>query len=137
MSYAGDMTPQEAWAALEQHPEAVLVDCRTAAEWAFVGVPDVSALGKQAVLIEWVSFPSMAPNPRFVEALREAGVDDDAEVLFLCRSGHRSIGAAEAATAAGIEKAYNILDGFEGGLDAQGHRGAAGWRAEGLPWRQQ
>ena len=34
-------------------------------------------------------------------------------MIFLCRSGNRSIGAAEAATEAGIAPSYNVLDGFE------------------------
>lgn len=137
VSYAGDVSPAQAWAALQENPEAVLVDCRTQAEWAFVGVPDVSSLGKTAVFAEWVGYPEGAQNSRFVEQLREAGIADDAPVYFLCRSGARSIGSAEAATAAGFGQAYNILDGFEGALDADGHRGSEGWRAEGLPWRQQ
>jgi rhodanese-related sulfurtransferase len=58
-------------------------------------------------------------------------------VVFLCRSGNRSIGAAEVATEAGIAPSYNLLDGFEGHLDAHGHRGETGWRAVGLPWKQQ
>lgn len=137
MSYAGDVTPQEAWERLQNNPKAVLVDCRTEAEWSFVGVPDLSGIGKQAVLIEWIGFPGGTPNTRFVEQLRAAGVADDAELLLLCRSGARSISAAEAATADGIAGAYNILDGFEGALDDVGHRGSTGWRAVGLPWRQQ
>ncbi|GAC59006.1 hypothetical protein GOHSU_67_00080 [Gordonia hirsuta DSM 44140 = NBRC 16056] len=137
MGYTGDVTPRQAWEALREDPKAVLVDCRTSAEWSFVGVPDVSTLGKETVFVEWVGFPGGLPNTRFVEQLREAGIGDEAAVYFLCRSGARSIGSAEAATAAGITEAYNILDGFEGALDAQGHRGSTGWRAEGLPWRQQ
>ena len=57
-------------------------------------------------------------------------------MIFLCRSGARSISAAEAATAAGIAPSYNVLEGFEGQLDETGHRGVTGWRAEGLPWKQ-
>ncbi|MFT3716128.1 MAG: rhodanese-like domain-containing protein [Gordonia sp. (in: high G+C Gram-positive bacteria)] len=136
MSYAGDVTPKQAWETLSDDPKAVLVDCRTRAEWNYVGVPDVSSLGKQTVFIEWIDFPNGALNPRFVDELRAAGVDDDSRVYFICRSGQRSIGAAEAATAAGVAEAYNVLDGFEGGLDADGHRGGTGWRAENLPWRQ-
>ena len=136
MSYAGDLTPQQAWDKLAAESEAVLVDCRTQAEWSYVGVPDVSGLGKRTVFVEWVDFPHGRLNERFVDQLRAAGVADQTPVLFLCRSGHRSIGAAEAATAAGIGQAYNILEGFEGALDADGHRGGAGWRADGLPWRQ-
>lgn len=138
MSYAGDITPEQAWDLLREHPGAVLVDCRTDAEWRFVGVPDTSDLGRTPVLIEWVSV-SGARNDNFVDQLVEAGITggEAREVVFLCRSGQRSIGAAEAATAAGIGPSYNVLDGFEGGIDANGHRGAVGWRAVGLPWRQQ
>ncbi|MFT4043240.1 MAG: rhodanese-like domain-containing protein [Gordonia sp. (in: high G+C Gram-positive bacteria)] len=136
MTYAGDLTPQQAWDKLESDPNAVLVDCRTRAEWSYVGVPDLETLEKETVFIEWVSFPDGRPNEAFVADLRDAGVTDDTEVIFLCRSGQRSIGAAQAATAAGIAKAYNVLDGFEGGLDENGHRGGAGWRALNLPWRQ-
>lgn len=135
MTYAGDITPEQAWEVLRDDPNAVLVDVRTTAEWQFVGVPDPTEIGKQLVLIEWNSFPGGQRNARFVEQLREAGVGEQ-PVLFLCRSGQRSIGAAQAATAAGIGPAYNILDGFEGGLGADGHRGATGWKAAGLPWRQ-
>lgn len=136
VSYAGDLTPQQAWEILEADPSAVLVDCRTRAEWNFVGVPDVAGLGKQTVFVEWIDYPHGAPNQAFVQQLSAAGITAESKVLFLCRSGHRSIGAAEAATAAGIGEAYNILEGFEGALDADGHRGGAGWRADGLPWRQ-
>ena len=136
MTYAGDLTPREAWEKLEKNPDAVLVDCRTQAEWSFVGVPDLEILGKRTIFAEWTTFPEGRRNEQFVEQLRGAGVTDDHEVIFLCRSGHRSIGAAEAATADGIGKAYNVVDGFEGALDENDHRGASGWRAENLPWRQ-
>ncbi|MGY3552026.1 rhodanese-like domain-containing protein [Williamsia sp. R60] len=136
MSYAGDITPEQAWTILSENPDAVLVDVRTKAEWSYVGIPDLTELGKQTVLIEWVTFPDGQRNPDFVVQLREAGIADDQPVVFLCRSGQRSIGAAEAATADGVSEAYNVSDGFEGGLDSAGHRGAVGWKALGLPWRQ-
>jgi rhodanese-related sulfurtransferase len=138
VSYAGDITPEHAWELLRENPDAVLVDVRTDAEWKYVGVPDTSSLGRKTILIEWVSYPTGTRNDNFVDQLKEAGIagGEDAPVIFLCRSGQRSIGAAEAATAAGIGPSYNVLDGFEGGLDAEGHRGAVGWRALGLPWRQ-
>ncbi len=136
MSYAGDVTPAQAWELLENDANTVLVDCRTTAEWNFVGVPDLEIIEKRALFVEWTTFPSGVPNPAFVDQLREAGISDDNRVLFICRSGHRSIGAAEAATAAGITQSYNVLDGFEGGLDENDHRGHVGWRALNLPWRQ-
>jgi rhodanese-related sulfurtransferase len=136
MSYAGDLTPTEAWEVLEREDDAVLVDVRTQAEWAFVGVPDTSRLGKRPLFAEWTS-SGRGPDPvAFVDAIREH-VDPGAPVVLLCRSGQRSAAAAQALTAAGLGPAYNVTDGFEGPVDEHGHRGAAGWRADGLPWRQQ
>ena len=133
--YAGDITAEQAWRMLVDEPSAVLVDVRTGAEWQFVGVPDTDSLGRPTRFVEWVGFPSGAPNADFVGELRAHGIGGG-PVIFLCRSGQRSIGAAVAATAAGLGPAYNVLEGFEGGLNANGHRGGAGWRAAGLPWRQ-
>lgn len=136
MTYAGDISPIDTFAALTADPRAVLVDVRTAAEWAYVGVPDVSGIGKEAVLIEWVGYPGGVRNDNFVDDLVEAGITGGRPIYFLCRSGVRSKHAAEAATAAGLGPAYNISDGFEGQLDVAHHRGVGGWKASGLPWRQ-
>jgi rhodanese-related sulfurtransferase len=137
MSYAGDITPLQAWKLLSDNPNAVLVDVRTDAEWRFVGVPDLSSLGRDVVYIEWVTGNGV-PNANFADELRGQvpPADQERPVIFLCRSGNRSIGAAEVATQLGITPAYNVLDGFEGQLDASGHRGETGWRAVGLPWKQ-
>ncbi len=136
MSYAGDITPEEAWKLLSDNPEAVLVDCRTDAEWRFVGVPDLSSLQRDVLYIEW-NRSDGSHNESFVDDLLSAGVTaGEKPVVFLCRSGNRSIGAAVAATEAGIAPSYNVLDGFEGDLDEQRHRGRTGWKAVGLPWRQ-
>jgi len=140
MSYAGDITPVQAWKLLSDNPRAVLVDVRTDAEWRFVGVPDLSSLGREVVFIEWNTSDGRH-NENFAGELRDriapAAADAERPVIFLCRSGQRSIGAAEAATATGITPSYNVLDGFEGHLNANGHRGETGWRAIGLPWKQQ
>lgn len=136
MSYAGDITPEESWKLLSENPDAVLVDCRTEAEWRWVGAPDLSTLGREVVPVEW-NRSNGQHNEDFVAELIAAGVTPgDRPVVFLCRSGNRSIPAAKAATAAGITPSYNMLEGFEGQLDDQGHRGGTGWRADGLPWRQ-
>jgi rhodanese-related sulfurtransferase len=138
VSYAGDITPEQAWKLLSENPQAVLVDVRTDAEWRFVGVPDLSSLGREVVYIEWNTGNGVR-NPNFLNDLTEhvpPAAAGERPVIFLCRSGNRSIGAAEVATEAGIAPAYNVLDGFEGNLNASGHRGDTGWRAVGLPWRQ-
>nr|WP_210732417.1 rhodanese-like domain-containing protein [Cellulomonas denverensis] len=125
------MTPQQAWRTLADDPSVLLVDVRTEGEWRTIGVPD---LPERVGFVEWVDGLGR-PNPRFVEQLTELGAGDGRPVLFLCRSGVRSIAAATAATAAGIGPSYNILTGFEGDVGPDGERGHAGWRAEGLPWR--
>ena len=136
--YAGDLSASEAWALLKSDPKAQLVDVRTTAEWNFVGLPDLSSLGRDALLVEWQSFPAMRANPSFVADTERSGAGDkDAPILFLCRSGARSRAAAVAMTAAGYRRAYNIAGGFEGDLDGERHRGRQnGWKASGLPWKQ-
>ena len=135
MSYAGDLTPRESWKLLSDNPDAVLVDVRTDAEWKWVGVPDLSSLGREVVFADWNASGGRPEN--FVAGLIAAGVTPgERPVIFLCRAGNRSIPAAQAATAAGIAPSYNMLEGFEGQPDEAGHRGVTGWRAEGLPWKQ-
>ena len=126
--YAGDVSPELAcrwW----QAGEAVLVDVRSDAEREWVGfVPG-------AVALAWKQWPGMQLNAAFDEALR-AAVPPGKKVVMLCRSGVRSIAGARRATELGMQ-AYNILEGFEGDADEEGHRGRkGGWRLRGLPWRQ-
>jgi len=131
------VSARQAWEALAADPAAELVDCRTDAEWQYVGIPDLRPAGKQVVLISWQYFPSGNVNAAFVQELRDAGLDARHAIYFLCRSGVRSMAAALAARAEGFGQVFNIADGFEGPHDPQGHRGAvAGWKAAGLPWRQ-
>jgi rhodanese-related sulfurtransferase len=128
--YLGEVTPQEAHELLQLAPGAKLVDVRTRAEWDWVGrVPG-------AVEIEWNQYPGGVRNPNFLAELSRQ-VDPEAVVMFLCRSGARSVAAAGAATEAGYGACYNILEGFEGDKDAQGQRNRiGGWRKAGLPWHQ-
>ncbi|MFM2068600.1 MAG: hypothetical protein RLZZ584_3509 [Pseudomonadota bacterium] len=129
LPYAGGVSPAEAWA-LVQSGDAVLVDVRTAEERKFVGqVP-----GSQHVA--WATGTALTRNPRFAREL-EAKVRKDQPVLLLCRSGKRSVLAAEAAAKAGFTAVFNVLEGFEGELDARQQRGHAdGWRFHRLPWVQ-
>jgi rhodanese-related sulfurtransferase len=136
MTYAGDRTPTETWEALEADPRAVLVDARTRAEWTYVGLPDLSALDRDVVRIEWLTYPDGAVNRHFVDDLVAAGIGRDQPVHFLCRSGVRSVAAAEVATAAGWTRSYNVLHGFEGPHDSHHHRTVGGWKVSGLPWVQ-
>jgi len=126
--YAGDISPQLAWVWVEAG-EAVLVDVRTDAEREWVGqVPGAQPLA-------WKQWPGMAINSAFDEGIQALG-GGGRKLVLLCRSGVRSIAAAQRATELGLT-AYNILEGFEGNPDAQAHRGhTGGWKFRGLPWRQ-
>jgi rhodanese-related sulfurtransferase len=131
LPYFGAVLPSEAHAVMNASPEAQLIDVRTRPEWDYVGhVPESS-------LLEWNVYPDGRRNPQFLEQLRLKAPDLDAPLLFLCRSGQRSDGAARVAAAAGYSKAFNVLEGFEGARDGEGHRGQlGGWRKAGLPWVQ-
>jgi rhodanese-related sulfurtransferase len=129
LPYAGAVTPPQAWE-LVQAGSAHIIDVRNRYEWEFVGrVPDTT-------MIEWKHYPSGELNGRFIDEIKSRFSADD-NLLFLCRSGVRSDAAAKALNAAGFKNAFNILEGFEGDLDADGHRGQiGGWRKHGLPWKQ-
>lgn len=135
--YAGDITPTEAWEILKARPEAVLIDVRTPAEWTYVGLPDLSTIDKQPMLVPWVLFPSMTINPDFGAEVESTVADHNAPLVFICRSGARSRAAAIAMTARGYRSCYNVATGFEGDPDSQRHRGTiSGWKVENLPWVQ-
>ena len=127
LGYAGDITPDMAYEWM-QSGQAVMVDVRSDAEREWVGfVPG-------AVAVAWKQWPGMAMNPTFDDAIRTAA--SGKKIVLLCRSGVRSVAAAKRATELGLE-AYNILEGFEGDTNQEGHRGTqGGWRVRGLPWRQ-
>lgn len=139
--YRGDVQPEEAWSTLSTTGSGALIDVRTTAEWAYVGMPDVSDTGRPLIALEWQSFPSGAANPDFVAALQAEldghKVGRDEPLYFICRSGGRSAAAAAAMAAAGYTNCFNVAGGFEGRPDEQRHRGTIdGWKVAGLPWQQ-
>ena len=139
--YAGDLSVDEVWALLSSDPTAVLIDVRTAAEWGYVGVPDLEGLNKTLLTIAWVSYPGNVKNENFAEQVLDQvqamTASKDAPLLMLCRSGVRSKGAATVMTEAGYTRCYNVVGGFEGDLNDQKHRGnTGGWKVAGLPWLQ-
>ncbi len=136
-----DVPVEEVWAHLEKDSGTVLIDVRTRAEWAFVGLPDLERIGKRVLTVEWQTSPESRIDAAFPERLKKvldaAGADKDSELFFICRSGGRSRMAAEAMANAGYRRCRNVADGFEGPLDANRHRGrVAGWKAAGLAWVQ-
>lgn len=130
LPYVGGVNPAVAWRLFEAGA-AQLVDVRTAEERKFVGHVPGSAH------VPWATGTSLTRNPRFARELEAKVGGKEAVVLLLCRSGKRSALAAEAAAKAGLTRVFNVLEGFEGEIDGQQHRGAAdGWRFHSLPWVQ-
>jgi rhodanese-related sulfurtransferase len=137
MSYAGDVSVEDAWARLRGDSAALMIDVRTRAEWSYVGLPDLAQTGKKLALVEWQTFPGGEANPSFVDNVKALGAPPDAPLFFICRSGARSRSAAIALTATGYTQCFNVAGGFEGDQDENGHRGTVGgWKAAGLPWEQ-
>ncbi len=138
-----EVTPDIAWDRLTSSNDTVLVDVRTKAEWSFVGVPDLSSLGKNPILLEWMKFPGMSLNEMFADDLQEQleGSAPSA-IFFVCRSGQRSMQAAQLIAMAFAVKGQevecvNVAEGFEGDLDSNAQRGKLnGWKVRGLSWRQ-
>ena len=137
-----EVGPREAWSILSDEHGSVLIDVRSAPEWEFVGGPDLSGLSKSVVRVAWKTFPGMSPNPGFVGALMDCLPGLPTRLLFICRSGARSMQAAVAVSDALSAKGtpvecINVAEGFEGDLDAARHRGGLnGWKARGLAWSQ-
>ena len=138
-----EVLPHEAWDVLKTEPNTVLVDVRTRAEWSYVGLPDLDALDKKVIRVEWLAFPEMSVNPEFTgELFSNFGDRFPDKIFFICRSGVRSHDAAEYVAEVLAEigrktRCFNVEEGFEGDLDGTKHRGNLnGWKKRELPWRQ-
>ena len=134
-------SPRDTWDCLESDADAQLIDVRTEAEWTFVGCPDLSSIGKSVIFAQWSSFPGQRVEPTYGERLDNvlsgAGLNKTSPLFFICRSGVRSLAAAQAMAERGFAACHNVADGFEGPLDTARRRGRiAGWKVSGLPWIQ-
>jgi rhodanese-related sulfurtransferase len=126
------LSPREAHEFVQSNPEALFVDCRSDAEYFFVG----HAAG--AMHVAWYDAPDWDLNPEFVTDVKKlAGHSMDRPIVLICRSGKRSVEAAGALEQAGFTDVSNVLHGFEGDLNSDRQRGKLnGWRHDGLPWEQ-
>jgi len=130
-----NISSTKGWEMLAENKSSALVDVRTTEEWSLVGIPIISSLGKELIKIEWLKSPSMVKNTNFKTHLMEQVKDKSTPLIFICRSGGRSLAAAEEMLEAGYSECYNIEDGFEGEPDQNGHRGnISGWKFNNLPW---
>lgn len=136
-AYAGDVSPKWAWEMLQSDSKTILVDVRTQPEWIFSGTANLASIGKDCHKISWKLYPTMEVNPQFVAMVKKIAPETDAPVLFLCKTGGRSLDAAIAMTQCNYTKCFNVEHGFEGDRNDHGQRGTVnGWKASGLPWEQ-
>jgi rhodanese-related sulfurtransferase len=141
----GDVTPAEAFEMVKKDPQHIfLVDCRTRAEYQFVGHPE----GAYNIPINFLSTDAgkkgyiEKANPNFGKDLQARFNPATDTLIIFCRSGNRScVGCNEAIKAGWSEdKVFNMMGGFEGGKNTTkgssfyGQRWDGGWQREGLPW---
>ena len=123
--------PKQAHEIVTASPNTLLIDCRTEFEFFYVG----HAVG--SINIEWHTAPDFEINPRFAEQVMRMAGRKERQIILICRSGKRSVDAALELEKHGFTDVSNVLEGVEGELDAEHHRGTlGGWRKHGLPWRQ-
>jgi rhodanese-related sulfurtransferase len=130
-----ELSPKEVYHALTENKNSLLIDCRTRAEWVYVGIPDIRETKGQLALIEWSDITGQQ-NLNFVNQCQEQA-SADTEIFVICRSGVRSAAACMSLVQNGFEKVCNVREGFEGDLDSQNHRSLTnGWKYHQLPWHQ-
>ena len=128
-----EVNPKQAWDILREKPTAILLDVRSKVEFDYVGHP------VDAVHVPLQEAPDWQTDPDFVQkVIEQLGESSrDITILIICRSGKRSMLAAQLLAAQGYTHTANIAEGFEGDLDENRHRGNVnGWRFHGLPWEQ-
>ena len=127
-----NLQPKEAFAWLQDHPDALFVDVRMEIESLYVGRPP------GVVNVPWYEYPDLQPDPlKFADAVVREATSKEQPVLLICRSGKRTQDAGKALVAAGFSDVQYVVHGFEGELNAQFHRSSlSGWRFDGLPWEQ-
>lgn len=126
------LTPQQTWALIQATPDALFVDIRMEIESLYVGRPP------KIVNIPWYEYPEYAVDAAgFVATVQREATRQDQAVILICRSGSRTLDAGQALVCAGFTNVFNVINGFEGDLDANDHRSTVnGWRHAGLPWEQ-
>ena len=95
-----EVNPKQAWKMLQENPNAILLDVRSKVEFDYVGHP----VG--AVHVPLQEFPDWQTDPDFSQKVIEllGTASRDVTVLTLCRSGKRSMLAAQLLEAARLQR---------------------------------
>jgi rhodanese-related sulfurtransferase len=142
------LSAQEAFELRSSGQDVVLIDVRTREEAMYLGMPTTAD-----ALIPFMNIDARVWDPkrkafrlvmndefeaRLNELLHRKGLDADAKILLLCRSGKRSARAAKFLNQLGYSNVYTVVDGYEGDMaksgEVKGRRAVNGWKNAGLPW---
>ena len=127
----------ECFKKISENFKSYLIDVRTKPEWQFVGVPDLSSINNSTIFISWQEYPEMNINRNFEKHVVQKSITKNDNIFLICRSGQRSLKAAEYLSSVGYQNCFNVLDGFEGEKDNINHRSSlSGWKFNNLPWKQ-
>jgi len=140
------LTAAEAYTELKKHGEKTLfIDVRTQYEVEYVGYTKM--IDKNIPIVfktdkKWDKKKgrfSRISNKHFVKdvvkALKAKGLTKEDHIIFMCRSGSRSVYTSKLMAKAGYMNVSTIVDGFEGGKDKKTkHRTKNGWKNAGNPW---
>jgi rhodanese-related sulfurtransferase len=134
---------------LASKEKLLFLDVRTRAEVNFLGMPTVADANVPYMEIDsmysWDEKKGvfkLEPNSGFVtevqDRLQQKGLDQNAKIIVMCRSGDRSAKAVDLLAKIGFKNIYSVVDGYEGDVakdgDHKGQRVVNGWRNSNLPW---
>jgi len=111
---------------LKKNPKCVLLDVRTKEEWDTIGKPNGEKIGLKTYFLSIQFGNEMIFNENFIQEFKNLAINQDKNILIICRSGARSQFAAEILTKENYT-CVNISDGFEGNQEN------VGWRKYNLP----
>ena len=129
--------------------KVLFLDVRTRAEVNFLGIPTVADANipymEMDNMYSWDEKKGvfkLEPNSGFMtevqQRLKQKGMDTNAKIIVMCRSGDRSAKAADLLAKSGYKNVYSVVDGYEGDVakegDHKGQRAVNGWRNANLPW---
>ena len=101
----------DAFDILTKKVDSHLIDTRSDLEWKTTGIPDLSSINKETYLINWAPVLDQTFFEQYKKFLLIKFNQKDS-LFFICRSGARSLIAAEFAIKFGFKISFNIYEGF-------------------------
>ena len=101
----------DAFDLLSKKVDSHLIDTRSDLEWNTTGIPDLNSINKETYLVNW----GPVLDGRFFEQFKKfllIRFNQNDTLFFICRSGSRSLMAAQFAIKFGFKNSFNINDGF-------------------------